>query len=55
VVGLASLAGLWIAVPIFGLGGAAWVAASMMALDYVLHLYYYRVFRRSQIKMSEQT
>jgi O-antigen/teichoic acid export membrane protein len=54
VVGIASLVALSLAVPRFGLAGAAWVAAAIMALDYGLHLYYYRLFRRSQAAATEQ-
>jgi len=43
----ASLAGLAVAVPRFGIAGAAWVGAAAMALDYLLHLHYYSRFRRS--------
>ena len=44
--GVASLVGLTLSVPRFGLLGAAWTGAAVMALDYLLHLYYYRKFRR---------
>ena len=47
VAGVASILGLTFAVPRFGLLGAAWTGAAVMALDYVLHLYYYRKFRRT--------
>ena len=40
VVALASLTGLILFVPRFGVAGAAWVGATAMALDYILHLYY---------------
>jgi O-antigen/teichoic acid export membrane protein len=39
---IASVAGLLIAVPLFGISGAAWAGAATMLLDYLLHLYYYR-------------
>src|SRR5262249_8133550 len=52
VVGIASISSLALAVPRFGLAGAAWVAAAMMLLDYLLHLYYYRVVRRSHGSVS---
>jgi O-antigen/teichoic acid export membrane protein len=47
IVGSISLATLFFAVPRFGIGGAAWTAAGAMALDYLLHLHYYREFKRS--------
>lgn len=47
VVSIASLSALVLAVPRFGITGAAWVAAAAMLLDYLLHLYYYRAVRRS--------
>jgi O-antigen/teichoic acid export membrane protein len=43
----ASIIGLTLSVPRFGLIGAAWTGAAVMALDYLLHLYYYRKFRRT--------
>ncbi|HEY9230487.1 MAG TPA: lipopolysaccharide biosynthesis protein, partial [Blastocatellia bacterium] len=42
-----SLIGLSVAVPRYGISGAAWTAAAVMALDYVLHLYYYQKFKRT--------
>ena len=39
---VASVTGLLIAVPLFGIQGAAWAGAATMLLDYLLHLYYYR-------------
>ncbi|MFY9556900.1 MAG: lipopolysaccharide biosynthesis protein [Blastocatellia bacterium] len=47
IVGLATIAALAVTVPRFGIAGAAWTAAAAMALDYLLHLLYYRRFRRS--------
>jgi len=44
-VAVASLLGLSITVPRWGILGAAWTAAAVMALDYVLHLYYYQKFK----------
>lgn len=44
---VASVVGLTLSVPRFGLAGAAWTGAAVMALDYILHVYYYRVFRRA--------
>ena len=45
--GAATIAALVIAVPRFGIAGAAWTGAGAMALDYILHLLYYRRFRRT--------
>src|SRR5262249_59188200 len=42
VVTIASVIGLLIVVPRFGILGAAWAGAITMLLDYLLHLYYYR-------------
>ena len=42
VITIASVVGLLIAVPRFGIFGAAWAGAITMLLDYLLHLYYYR-------------
>lgn len=47
IVTLATFAGLIVAVPRFGIAGAAWVCAAAMVLDYVVSLYYYRRFRRT--------
>jgi O-antigen/teichoic acid export membrane protein len=47
VVAIASVGGLVLSVPHFGLAGAAWTGAAAMALDYILHLYYYQKFRRT--------
>ncbi len=44
IVGLATIAALLITVPRFGVAGAAWTGAAAMALDYLLHLHYYRKF-----------
>ena len=44
IVGAATIIALIVTVPRFGLAGAAWTAASAMALDYMLHLLYYRRF-----------
>lgn len=43
-VGIVSIAALLLTVPRFGIAGAAWTAAAAMALDYLLHLLYYRKF-----------
>ncbi len=45
--GVAAIAALVVAVPRYGIAGAAWTGAGAMALDYILHLLYYRKFRRS--------
>lgn len=50
-IAITSVAGLILLVPRFGAMGAAWTGAGAMALDYALHLYYYRKFRRA-IKKS---
>ena len=39
---ITSVGGLFLIVPRFGVVGAAWTGAAAMALDYLLHLYYYR-------------
>ena len=44
---VASLAGLFWSVPRYGIMGAAWTAAVAMAMDYGLHVYYYRKFKRT--------
>jgi O-antigen/teichoic acid export membrane protein len=46
-VAIASVGGLVLSVPRFGLTGAAWTGAAAMALDYILHLHYYQKFRRA--------
>jgi len=43
---VASVGGLILSVPRFGIKGAAWTGAAAMALDYILHLHYYQKFRR---------
>jgi len=45
--GVATIAALIVLVPRFGIAGAAWTGAGAMALDYVLHVLYYRRFRRT--------
>jgi O-antigen/teichoic acid export membrane protein len=42
IVGVSTIAALIVIVPRFGIAGAAWTAAGAMALDYALHLLYYR-------------
>jgi len=51
-VAISSLVGLGLIVPRYGISGAAWTSAAVMALDYVLHLYYYQKFRRSLAQKS---
>ncbi len=48
----ATIATLAFAVPRFGIAGAAWTVAGAMALDYLLHLLYYRRFRRTLEKAT---
>jgi len=43
---ITSVVGLAITVPRFGITGAAWTGAVAMALDYLLHLHYYRKFEK---------
>ena len=50
-----SLAGLVVFVPLFGVQGAAWTGATAMALDYALHLYYYRKFQGSAVSSQGAT
>lgn len=45
IVGVATIAALVVVVPRYGIAGAAWTCAGAMALDYILHLLYYRRFR----------
>lgn len=47
IITIASVTGLLLAVPKWGIMGAAWVAAFTLALDYALTIYYYDKFRRS--------
>jgi len=54
IVGVATIAALIVTVPRFGVSGAAWTGAASMALDYVLHLYYYRKFKRTLVKQSAE-
>jgi O-antigen/teichoic acid export membrane protein len=44
---IANITGLFLIVPRFGIAGAAWTGAAAMALDYLLHLNYYRSFKRT--------
>jgi O-antigen/teichoic acid export membrane protein len=46
IVAFATIAALALFVPRFGVAGAAWTVAAAMALDYLLHVYYYRKSRR---------
>lgn len=50
IVGVATVSALIVTVPRFGIAGAAWTAAASMALDYILHLHYYRKFKRTLAK-----
>jgi O-antigen/teichoic acid export membrane protein len=52
IVGVATVAALIVTVPRFGISGAAWTCAASMALDYILHVYYYRQFSRTLVKQS---
>ncbi|HEV8487350.1 MAG TPA: oligosaccharide flippase family protein [Blastocatellia bacterium] len=52
IVALGSLVGLILTVPRFGIMGAACTGAGAMALDYLLHLFYYRQFRKVIIEVS---
>jgi len=47
IVGVATIASLVVLVPRYGISGAAWTGAGAMALDYLLHLLYYRKFTRT--------
>jgi O-antigen/teichoic acid export membrane protein len=47
IVGVATIAALVVLVPRYGITGAAWIGAGAMALDYILHLLYYRKFKRT--------
>lgn len=53
IVGVSTIAALLVAVPRFGIAGAAWTCAASMALDYILHVYYYRQFKRTLTKQGE--
>jgi len=53
IVGVATITALLVAVPRFGITGAAWTCAASMALDYILHVYYYRQFKRTLAKQSD--
>lgn len=46
-VGVLAVTALVITVPRYHTTGAAWTVAAAMALDYILHLYYYRKFTRT--------
>ncbi len=47
IITIAGLSGMLLAVPRFGVAGAAWTGAASMLLDYLLHFYYYQRFRRT--------
>jgi O-antigen/teichoic acid export membrane protein len=49
IVGVVTIAALIVTVPRFGITGAAWTGAASMALDYILHVHYYRKFKRTLI------
>jgi O-antigen/teichoic acid export membrane protein len=51
----ASVTGLLISVPRWGIAGAAWSSAAAMALDWAATLYYYRKFKRTLSSASETT
>lgn len=53
VVTIASITGLFIAVPRWGIWGAAWAGALTMLLDYLLYLYYYRKSQESGVRSLE--
>ena len=55
IVGGATIAALIVTVPRFGIAGAAWTAAAAMALDYLLHVLYYRRFKRTLDPARERT
>jgi O-antigen/teichoic acid export membrane protein len=46
IVVITTIAALVVTVPRFGVAGAAWTGAASMALDYILHLHYYRKFKQ---------
>jgi O-antigen/teichoic acid export membrane protein len=52
-VAVGNLTGLIIGVRFFGIIGAAWAGAASMALDYALHLYYYRKLTRVEVTPHE--
>jgi O-antigen/teichoic acid export membrane protein len=54
IVVVATIAALILTVPRFGIAGAAWTGAASMALDYILHVHYYRKFKRTLIKTSSE-
>ena len=55
IVSLATLAGLLLTVPRYGIVGAAWTGAAAMALDYVLYLHYYQKFKRTLAQSSAES
>jgi O-antigen/teichoic acid export membrane protein len=50
---IVSITGLLIAVPRWGIWGAAWAGAFTMLLDYLLHLYYYRKSLKDEVQSPE--
>lgn len=55
IVSLATLAGLLLTVPKYGIVGAAWTGAAAMALDYLLYLHYYQKFKRTLAQSSNES
>lgn len=55
IVGVATIPALILTVPRFGIAGAAWTAAAAMALDYMLHVLYYRRFKQTLEPAGERT
>ncbi len=49
IVTMVSVSGLLLAVPLFGIIGAAWAGAITMLVDYLLHVYYYRKSLKSGV------
>ena len=54
IVSVATIAALLVTVPRFGITGAAWTGAASMALDYILHVHYYRKFKRTLVRGSAE-
>jgi O-antigen/teichoic acid export membrane protein len=50
---IGSVTSLLVAVPRWGIQGAAWAGAFTMLLDYLLYLYYYRKSLKSEIRSQE--
>ncbi|HXU35346.1 MAG TPA: oligosaccharide flippase family protein [Blastocatellia bacterium] len=47
IVSAATIVALLVTVPRFGITGAAWTCSASMALDYILHVHYYRNFKQT--------